>query len=117
MRKLLLAAGAALALAAPLAANAASTNFAIVFSEPPSTSVSCTPVTGLTVPVPAGTNVANCVVAPSSWTGSLAISGTGTSAFVVVPGTSGTSPNFAINVGTNPYNTAGTVNFTATSTP
>lgn len=113
MRKLLLAAVAALALAAPLAANAATVNFAIVFSEAPSTSVSCTPVSGLTVPVPAGTEVATCTVAPSAWTGSLGLSGTGAAAFVV----GGSAPNFTVNVGSTAYSTVGTVNLTATSTP
>jgi hypothetical protein len=94
-------------------AFAASTSFSIVFSEPPSTSVSCTPVSGLVVPVAAGTEVATCTVAPTTWTGSLGLSGTGAAAFVV----GGIAPNFTVNVGSTAYNTVGTVNLTATSTP
>jgi hypothetical protein len=114
MRKLLLAAVAALALAAPLAANAASTNFAIVFSEAPSTSISCTGVANLTVPVAAGSIVATCTVLPSTWTGSVGISGTGAAAFVVGTPSGGVVP---IEVGSAAYSTVGTVNLTATSTP
>lgn len=118
MKRFLLAAVAAFALAAPLAANAATVNFAIVFSEAPSTSVACTAVTGLTVPVAAGTNVASCAVSPAGWTGSLALSGTGAASFVVGSGVlSNGLLTFPINVGSSAYTTAGTVNLTATSTP
>lgn len=94
-------------------AHAATTNFSIIFNTPASTSVSCTALGPFTIPVVAGTTVANCVVAPSSWAGTLAISGTGASAFVV----NGTAPNFTVNVGSSDYNTAGTLNLTATSAP
>jgi hypothetical protein len=95
-------------------AFAATNSFSIVFSEAPSTSISCTSVANLTVPVAAGSIVATCTVLPASWTGSVGISGTGASAFVVGTPSGGVVP---IEVGSVAYNTVGTVSLTATSTP
>ena len=95
-------------------AFAATTSFSIVFSEAPSASISCTGAANLTVPVAAGSIVATCTVLPSSWTGSVGISGTGASAFVVGTPSGGVVP---IEVGSTAYDTIGTVELTATSTP
>lgn len=116
MRKLLksLLIAALPALFMPVMAKAATTNFSIVFNTPASTGVTCSPGGPFTLPVAAGTQVAACSVAPSTWGGTLALSGTGAANFSI----GGSAPNFTVNIASGvTYNTAGTVTLTATSTP
>jgi hypothetical protein len=69
----------------------------ITISSPVSTSITATPVTGLTAPVASGTVLYNCTVAPATWLGTVALSGTpadmvvgtiSTGAFTIVVGAS-----------------------------
>ncbi len=97
-------------------ARAASTSLALNLTVPVvvSASVTCTPVQALfPVPVVAGTKMATCVVAPSGWTGSVALSGADAAPFVSTL----SGVNVTINVGASPITVAKTYNVTVTSTP
>jgi hypothetical protein len=77
-------------------------------NSPASTSVTCTRSSGaFTLPVAAGTVVATCTVAPTTWLGTLAVSGN--SAF----GMNGSQ----VVVGSGGYDTTGSVSLTVTATP
>ena len=69
-----------------------SATFTIIISSALSTSVTVTPVAGLTAPVAAGTVVANIAVLPAGWTGGVTLSGANASSFAI----GGTSPNYTI---------------------
>ncbi len=97
-------------------ARAASTTLALNLTAPvgTSTSVTCTAVTPAPqVPVAAGTNLATCVVAPPTWTGTVALSGPDAAPFVA----SVSGVNVNINVKNAPVTVAKTYNLTVTSTP
>ena len=76
MRNLLLAA-AAVALSATSACAATLALPGVVFTSAPSTSIACTETAAanLVVPVAAGTVIFSCTVAPSTWTGTVSLSG------------------------------------------
>ena len=72
------------------AAQAASVNVTVNVPSAPSTSVSCGGNTfTFTGPVAAGTAICPVVVEPSTWAGSLALSGTDASSFALQAGSSG----------------------------
>lgn len=82
MRKVLLAAAAALL---PLAAHAASVNVTVSVGDPTSTAVACSPG-ALTAPVAAGTTICTVSVTPSGWVappGTLTLSGANAADFSV----------------------------------
>jgi hypothetical protein len=93
-------------------AMAANTTLSIIVNSAPSTSVTCTlTASSFTAPVAAGTNVANCVVAPSTWSGALTLSGADASSFALVQGTG------ALNVGSTALTASRSYAVTLTSTP
>ena len=97
-----------------VSAYAATTTMTLIFNSPPSTSITCTNLGPFVIPVPAGTTMGTCTVAPSNWTGSLALSGPAESQFTAVP----TSPTvWNINVGAAPISATATDVLTVTSTP
>lgn len=90
-------------------AYAASSNVTLTFVSPASTGVTCTPTAAsFTVPVPPGMVLANCAVAPSTWLGSLTI--TGGPSDIIVSGTQ-------LVVGGTAYDAVGAVTVTAVSAP
>lgn len=112
MRKYLLAAfGAAVALGAWVAADAASVNVTVSVGDPTSTAVTCTPG-ALTAPVAAGTTVCAISVTPSAWAsppGTLTLSGTNAADFaingtnlVVASGVTLSAGSYTINVTATP---------------
>jgi hypothetical protein len=102
-----------LALAAPTYVRAATLNLSIVINSPPSTSITCPMSATLTAPVPAGTVLCTLTVAPTTWSGTLALSGTNASLFAIASGSSGTQ----LVVGASPITTPGTYSATITATP
>lgn len=90
----------------------ASTTVTFNFVSPVSTGITCTPTaSSFAVPVAAGTVLANCTVAPSTWAGAFAVSG----AVGIV--SAGSGVNYTIQVGTSPYTAVGSVTETVTATP
>lgn len=106
MKRIALA--AAILLAWPvIAANAATTTLSIVINSPASTGVTCSPGT-LTAPLAAGFVVCPITIAPSGWSGALALSGSNASSFAL----SGSN----LIVGPTSLS-AGTYSVTITATP
>lgn len=96
------------------AADAATATLTIVINGPSSTSVTCTTASGttFTAPLAAGSQICPITVAPSGWSGSLALSGMNASDFAISSGTSGQE----LVVGSTALN-AGTYSVTITATP
>jgi hypothetical protein len=95
-------------------AQAATVNLSLTFTSPASTGITCTEVTPAPVlPVAAGTLVATCVIAPSTWSGALAETGADASLFT----SSLSGPNVNVNVGSSAITVNRTYSLTFTSTP
>jgi len=97
-----------------VAANAASVTLSIVVNAPSSPSVSCAMRSGttFTAPLAAGTEICPITVAPTGWSGSLALSGTHAASFAISSGTSGQE----LAVGSTALD-AGAYSATVTATP
>jgi hypothetical protein len=63
-------------------ADAATTTLSIIINSPTSTTVTC-PLTTYTAPLAAGSVICPIAVAPSGWSGALALSGTSASSFAL----------------------------------
>ena len=112
---LLLAAFVAIGSQLPAIAQASTTaSIVMMITSPPSTALSC-PVaypsgqTSFVEPVAAGTVVASCTVTPSTWSGTLALSGANASSFAI--------SGLNVVVGSSPITAAGTYDVTVTATP
>lgn len=105
--------GLPLALAMPVCAQAATVNLSITINSAPATSVTCPITATLTAPVAAGTVLCTLTVAPSSWAGALALSGTNANLFSIANTGSGSQ----IVVGTSPITTPGIYAATITAAP
>lgn len=116
MRKVLGATGIALAALGILfggpVADASTVTLSIVINSAASTSVTCTPASGLVAPLAAGTELCPITVVPSGWSGTLALSGANASEFAISSGTSGEE----LVVGSTALS-AGTYSVTITATP
>jgi hypothetical protein len=105
---------AAILLAAASAhAKGASLSLTIVINGPASTSITCPITATFTAPVAAGTVICPITVAPSGWSGTLALSGTNAGSFAISSGTGGQQ----LVVGSAAITTAGTETLTITATP
>ena len=89
------------------AAGTVSFTFNAQPTSPASTSVSCPASGPWTLPVPAGTVLSTCTVLPTTWIGTMAVTGA----------TGITNSGTQVVVGSSAYNTPGTVNLTVTTTP
>ena len=99
---------AALALLASFAgAQAATTTLSIIINSPASASVTCAMGT-LTAPLAAGSTVCPIVLAPTGWSGALALSGTNASSFAL------SGSNLVVG---SPALVAGSYSVTITATP
>jgi hypothetical protein len=63
-------------------AEAATTTLSIIINSPTSTTVTC-PMTAYTAPLAAGSVICPITVAPSGWSGALALSGASASSFAL----------------------------------
>jgi hypothetical protein len=63
-------------------ADAATTTLSIIINSPTSTTVTC-PMTTYTAPLAAGSVICPITVAPSGWSGALALSGASASSFAL----------------------------------
>lgn len=102
----------ALAIAAP-AFGATLTLPSVTVTSAPSTAITCSPSgAALVAPVPAGTVLFACTVAPAGWTGAVSIS---SGPQFVVTGLSGAA--FSVSVGTTPLVAGTYAPGTLTTTP
>ncbi len=102
-----------LALVAPAAAYASTMSLSIVINSPASTAVTCPVTATFVAPLAAGAVVCPISVAPSNWSGTLALSGTNASMFAISSGSSGSQ----LVVGSTAIATPGTYAVTITATP
>jgi hypothetical protein len=99
-------------LASPAAyAHASTVTLSIVINSPPSTAVTC-PLGTYVAPLAAGSLICPITVAPSGWSGALALSGTNASSFAI----NTVSGVQQLVVGASALN-AGTYSVTITATP
>jgi hypothetical protein len=99
------------------AARASSVNEIIVLSGAvPATVVSCNPnpLPQLTAPLPAGTVLCSITVAPSTWSGTLALSGANAPAFTLLQPTPGV---YELAVGSAPLATPESYTVIITASP
>jgi hypothetical protein len=88
-------------------ADAATTALSIIINSPTSTAVTC-PMTTYTAPLAAGSVVCPITIAPSGWSGALALSGVNASSFAL------SASNLVVGSTALP---AGTYSVTVTATP
>jgi hypothetical protein len=88
-------------------ADAATTTLSIIINSPTSTTVTC-PMTTYTAPLATGSVICPITVAPSGWSGALALSGASASSFAL------SASNLVVGSTALP---AGTYSVTVTATP
>jgi len=106
MKSILIAASIALSIGTT-GAHAATATLSIIINSPPSTTVTC-PLATYVAPLAAGSTICPITIAPSGWSGALALSGKNASSFalsgsnLVVGSTSLAAGTYAVTITATP---------------